>query len=255
MLMPELGITANIMSLFGFIIVLGIVVDDAIVTGEHIFSKLKAGEDPLEATVTGAKEIAVPVTFGILTTAVAFAPLAFQSGYMGSLAKQIPYVVIPVLIFSLIESKLVLPSHLKHLKINRKGKGLVTMVQRRVRLGLDYIIKRIYQPLLDLCVSWRYVTLALFVALGLGCLGFWLSGIMGFQSTPTVDRYYIYARLRMEDGTTFDQTAKRIKDITVTILPAGVFPCLPVAKLASEYTPMTSSSTLAKRITNGFFAL
>ncbi len=214
MLMPHLGITANIMSLFGFIIVLGIVVDDAIVTGEHIFSKLKTGMDPLEATVTGAKEIAVPVTFGILTTVVAFAPLAFQTGWMGSLAKQIPYVVIPVLIFSLVESKLVLPSHLKHLKINRQGNGMVTKLQRRVSQGLDFIIARIYQPLLDLCVRWRYITLSLFVALGLGCLGFWMSGIMGFQSVPSVDRYFIYAQLRMEDGTTFDQTAERIQEIT-----------------------------------------
>ena len=214
MLMPELGITANIMSLFGFIIVLGIVVDDAIVTGEHIFSKLKSGMDPLEATVSGAKEIAVPVTFGILTTAVAFAPLAFQTGWMGTLAKQIPYVVIPVLIFSLIESKLVLPSHLKHLKINRKGNGLITKIQRNVSRSLDLLIERIYQPALDFCVRWRYITLSLFAALGLACMGFWNSGIMGFESVPSVDRYFIYAQLRMEDDTSFDQTAVRVKEIT-----------------------------------------
>ncbi|MFK7911294.1 MAG: efflux RND transporter permease subunit [Akkermansiaceae bacterium] len=214
MLMPELGVTANIMSVFGFIIVLGIVVDDAIVTSEHIFAKLKTGMDPLEATVTGAKEIAVPVTFGILTTIVAFTPLAFQTGWMGSLAKQIPYVVIPVLIFSLVESKLVLPSHLKHLKINRGGHGPIASIQRAVSNGLDHLVSRVYQPFLNLCVQWRYVTLALFLALGLGCYGFWSSGIMGFQSVPSVDRYYIYAQLRMDDDTAFEVTDKRVSEIT-----------------------------------------
>ena len=213
-LMPEFGITANIMSIFGFIIVLGIVVDDAIVTGEHIFSKLKTGMDPLDATVAGAKEIAIPVTFGILTTIVAFTPLAFQTGWLGSLAKQIPYVVIPVLLFSLVESKLILPSHLKHLKINRRREGIITKTQRSVSNGLDLIISRIYQPCLNFCVRWRYITLTLFLALGLAFLGFWSSGVMGFESVPSVDRYYIYARLSMEDETPFETTDQRVKKIT-----------------------------------------
>lgn len=214
MLMPELGITANIMSVFGFIIVLGIVVDDAIVTGEHVYSKIRTGMDPLDATVTGTKEIAVPVTFGILTTVVAFTPLAFQTGWLGSLARQIPYVVIPVLLFSLVESKLVLPCHLKHMRINRGGRGIIASVQRTVSTGLDFFIDRAYQPLLDLSVRWRYVTLSVFVAVGLACFGFWSSGVMGFQSIPTVDRYFIFAQLRMEDESTFEQTEQRVQDIT-----------------------------------------
>lgn len=214
MLMPELGITANIMSVFGFIIVLGIVVDDAIVTGEHVYSKIRTGMDPLDATVTGTKEIAVPVTFGILTTVVAFTPLAFQTGWLGSLARQIPYVVIPVLLFSLVESKLVLPCHLKHMKISRGGRGIIASVQRTVSTGLDFFIDRAYQPLLDFSVRWRYVTLSVFVAVGLACFGFWSSGVMGFQSIPTVDRYFIFAQLRMEDESTFEQTEQRVQDIT-----------------------------------------
>lgn len=214
MLMPELGITANIMSVFGFIIVLGIVVDDAIVTGEHVYSKIRTGMDPLDATVTGTKEIAVPVTFGILTTVVAFTPLAFQTGWLGSLARQIPYVVIPVLLFSLVESKLVLPCHLKHMRINRGGRGIIASVQRTVSTGLDFFIDRAYQPLLDFSVRWRYVTLSVFVAVGLACFGFWSSGVMGFQSIPTVDRYFIFAQLRMEDESTFEQTEQRVQDIT-----------------------------------------
>lgn len=213
-LMPVMGITANIMSVFGFIIVLGIVVDDAIVTGEHIFSKLKTGMDPLEASVTGAKEIAVPVTFGVLTTIVAFIPLAFQTGWMGTLAKQIPFVVIPVLVFSLIESKLVLPSHLKHIKVNRSSRGIITRIQQGATNLLNYFIHSIYQPLLHLSVRWRYVTLSIFVAIGLTSVGFMMSGVMGFQSIPSVDRYYIFARLAMTEGTTFEETDAKVKAIT-----------------------------------------
>lgn len=214
LVMSIFGVTANIMSLFGFIIVLGIVVDDAIVTGEHIFSKLKTGMDPLDAAVSGAKEIAVPVTFGVLTTVVAFIPLAFQTGWMGTLAKQIPFVVIPVLIFSLIESKLVLPSHLKHLKVNRKKRGLITRIQQGASAMLEKFSSNIYQPLLKISVKYRYATLSIFLAIGLATAGLWSSGLMGFQAVPSVDRYFIYARLAMTEGTTFEETSKRVSDIT-----------------------------------------
>ena len=122
--MPWLGVTANMMSLFGFIIVLGLVVDDAIVTGENIFSKLRTGMDPLKASIVGTKEVATPVTFGIITTIVAFIPLMFLTGHEATYAKQIPPIIAPVLLFSLIESKLILPSHLKHVKVRRKKLGL-----------------------------------------------------------------------------------------------------------------------------------
>jgi multidrug efflux pump subunit AcrB len=214
MLMPSLGITANIMSLFGFIVVLGIVVDDAIVTGEHIFSKLKSGMKPLDAAVTGASEIAVPVTFGVLTTIVAFTPLAFLSGWLGTLARQIPYVVIPVLIFSWIESKLILPSHLKHIKVNRPSKGFITRTQQGASKALEWFVNRVYEPLLHLSVRWRYVTLSIFVAIGIAVIGLMSSGIMGFQSLPNVDRYFIFARLEMTHGTTFETTSEKIKDIS-----------------------------------------
>jgi len=208
MLMPAMGITANVMSLFGFIIVLGIVVDDAIVTSEHIYSKLKTGMDPLEATVLGTKEIAVPVTFGILTTVVAFIPLAFFDGWLGTLAKQVPYVVIPVLFFSLIESKLILPSHLRHLKINRESNSLITRIQRAASNGLDRIIEGIYKPSIILAVRFRYITLAIFLAIAMGSVGFMSSGVMGFESIPTVDRYYIVAKLRMVEGSTVTTNEK-----------------------------------------------
>ena len=213
MLMPTLDVSANIMSLFGFIIVLGIVVDDAIVTSEHIYSKLKTGMDPLEATVLGTKEIAVPVTFGILTTIVAFIPLAFFDGFLGTLAEQIPYVVIPVLLFSLVESKLILPSHLRNIEVNRDNNSIITRVQQGASKGLDYIIAKFYKPSIILAVRFRYVTLSLFLAIAMGSVGFMSSGVMGFESIPTVDRYYIVANLRMAEGSTFDLTHEQVEKI------------------------------------------
>ncbi|MEM7011117.1 MAG: efflux RND transporter permease subunit [Verrucomicrobiota bacterium] len=102
--MPVFGISANVMSVFGYIIVVGLVVDDAIVTSENIYSKLKTGMDPLEASVIGTKEVTTPVTFGVITTVVAFLPLLYFEGHWGTYARQIPPVVAPVLLFSLIES-------------------------------------------------------------------------------------------------------------------------------------------------------
>ena len=102
--MPIFGVTLNVMSLFGFILVLGIVVDDAIVTGENVYTHLKTAESGEQAAILGTQEVATPVTFGVLTTVAAFLPLAFIEGARGALFAQIPVVVIPVLLFSLIET-------------------------------------------------------------------------------------------------------------------------------------------------------
>lgn len=123
-MMPYFGLTANTMSLFGFIIVLGIVVDDAIITGENIYTRLRDDLTPLDAAVKGTKEVATPVTFGAITTVVAFVPLMFFDGYWSTWTTQIPPVVASVLVFSLIESKLILPSHLKHLRTHRNTQKL-----------------------------------------------------------------------------------------------------------------------------------
>jgi len=156
-LMYFLGVSINLWTLFGFIIVLGIVVDDAIVTAENIYSKHRLGMTSLEASVAGTKEVATPVTFGIITTIVAFIPLLYLSGWQGNIAKQIPFVIIPVLIFSLIESKFILPAHLKHIKTGRKPSkwNILTRAQQSIARGLEIAIDKVYQPALKLAVSFR----------------------------------------------------------------------------------------------------
>lgn len=213
LLMPFFGVSANMMSIFGFIIVLGIVVDDAIVTGESIFSKLRAGLPPLDAAVTGAKEVSTPVTFGILTTIVAFIPLLYVDGRIGHFAKQIPPIIAPVLIFSLVESKLILPAHLKHLKMGRTKLGFFARLQRSVAMGLEKFVEKVYQPLLDTALRHRLTTLCVFLAMGLSCVGLINGGHLGFVTTPTVERFNISARLRMAQDTPFERTDEVVKHL------------------------------------------
>ncbi|NRB73087.1 MAG: efflux RND transporter permease subunit [Verrucomicrobiales bacterium] len=213
LLMPWLGISANLMSVFGFIIVVGLVVDDAIVTGENIYSKLKTGMVPLEASVAGTKEVAVPVTFGVLTTIVAFLPLLYFDGTWGNFAKQIPPVVAPVLLFSLIETKLILPSHLKHLRLDRDRRNPIDRIQSKVANGLERFVERIYRPALKLALNQRYTVCSLFLAGALLMFGYAQGGGLGFVSMPSVDRLRITAYLDLPNDTPLEQTDTYIQRI------------------------------------------
>lgn len=217
LLMPWFGVTANLTSLFGYILVLGIVVDDAIVTGENVYSKLKTGMDPLEASVQGTKEVAVPVTFGVLTTVVAFLPLLYFEGWWGSFAKQIPPIVAPVLLFSLVESKLILPSHLKHLRVDRARIGAFGRFQKFFADGLEWVVVRLYRPSLELAVRHRAATISLFIAAGLLIAGYCQGGRIGFVSLPEVDRPRISAWLDLPDDTTLETTHAHIDRITAAV--------------------------------------
>lgn len=146
--MPFFNVSLNVMSLFGFILVLGIVVDDAIVTGENIYSHLKTSSSGEMAAINGAKEVAAPVTFGILTTVTAFLPMLFIEGNRGAIFAQIAIVVIPVLLFSLIESKFVLPAHLKHIKLRHENQkqNRFEKFQQNFADGFERAIIKFYQP-------------------------------------------------------------------------------------------------------------
>ena len=213
MLMPFFGLTANTMSIFAFIIVLGIVVDDAIVTGENIYTRLRENLTPLDATVLGTKEVATPVTFGAITTIVAFLPLAYFDGFWGNWTNQIPPVVATVIVFSLIESKLILPSHLKHLNTNRTRMGRFARFQKVIADSLERFIEKFYRPILKVAATHRYTTICLFLALALVGLGYHQSGKMGFVDMPKIERYRISAYLSMTDNTPFEETEKQIEHI------------------------------------------
>jgi len=216
-LMPWFGITANVMSLFGFIIVVGIIVDDAIITAENVYNKLREGGDPLEAAVSGTHEVAVPVTFGALTTIVAFIPLMFFEGFYGSYTSQIPPVVAAVLLFSLIESKLVLPSHLKYVRVNRKRLNPFERFQKKIADGLEAFVGRCYEPTLRFCTRHRYATISVFFALGMAAIGYFKSGALGFVNMPSIDRNRITASVRMPRDTPVEVTDKRVHHVEATV--------------------------------------
>ncbi|MGE4416861.1 acriflavine resistance protein B [Marinobacterium iners] len=213
LVMPLFGVTLNVLSLFGFILVLGIVVDDAIVTGENIYSHLRNAESGLQASIRGTQEVAVPVTFGVLTTVAAFLPIGFIEGARGALFAQIPVVVIPVLLFSLIESKFVLPAHLKHLKLRQnevEQQGRLSQMQQRFADGFERMILKYYQPLLALSLKHRLTTLALFSGVFILILAFILSGWTRFVFFPRVEADTARASLTMPSGTPFEVTDRHI---------------------------------------------
>jgi multidrug efflux pump subunit AcrB len=213
MLMPYFGLTANTMSVFAFIIVLGIVVDDAIITGENIYTRLREKVTPLDAAVLGTKEVATPVTFGAITTIVAFIPLSYFPGYWGNWTNQIPPIVAAVLIFSLVESKLILPSHLKHLSTNRKRLGGFARFQKKIADSLEVFVQKVYRPVLTTATHHRYTTLALFLALALAGFGYHQGGKIGFVDMPKIERYRITAYLSMVDNTPFAETDEKLLHI------------------------------------------
>jgi multidrug efflux pump subunit AcrB len=211
--MPLFGVSINLMSLFAFILVLGIVVDDAIVTGENVYSHLQRGEDPLKAAINGTREVAVPVTFGILTTAAAFLPLAFQTG-RGSWYAAITFVVVPVLLFSLIESKFILPAHLKHVRPLSNNPSRLSQFQQKVARSLEVLIEKFYQPALAQAMRWRYATLALMIAVFIMVLGTLVSGHTKFVFFPRIQSEIATANLIMPSGTAFNSTDSYVKAIT-----------------------------------------
>jgi len=212
-LMPELGVTINLVTLFAFILVLGIVVDDAIVTGENIYTHLRRGDDRLEGSIAGTREIAVPVTFGVLTTVAAFVPLLMIEGTRGDIFAQIPLVVIPVLLFSLVESKLILPAHMKHVHAREERENTLVRLQQRVAAGLEHFIRRVYQPLLDGALRRRYLTLALFLGISFVIVSFVISGRYGFTFFPRVESETARVSLQMPVGTAAETTAGHVNRI------------------------------------------
>lgn len=214
--MPELGISVNLISLFAFILVLGIVVDDAIVTGENIYNHLNKGDKPLDAAINGTKEVAVPVTFGVITTMVAFLPLAFMGGGWGVFYSQIPYIVIPVLIFSLVESKFILPAHIGHMKAASKEKepNKLIQYQQKFAKGFEKAILKFYKPLLAFVLHRWFLSLVIFVSILLIVWATISSGITRFVYFPRIQSEIARVSLQMPEGTPFEVTDSYVEKIT-----------------------------------------
>lgn len=212
-MMSWFDISVNMISAFAFILVLGIVVDDAIVVGENVYTRIQGGENPKEAAWKGTHEVGVVVIFGVLTTMAAFTPMLGLSGVSGKIWPNIPLVVIPVLFFSLLQSKFVLPSHLAMLKpSSAMGKvGPITRVQRFVAGGLEKFVEKIYTPFLAWALRFRYLVLSFFIAVLVTSFGLVGGGWIPFEFMPKVEGEVLTAKLEMPMGVPFSQTEDAIE--------------------------------------------
>ncbi|UWX55660.1 efflux RND transporter permease subunit [Maribacter litopenaei] len=216
-LLPLIGISVNMISMFGFLVVLGIVVDDAIVVGENVYEYRQKGLSPMKAAIAGTKDVSLPVTFSIVTTIIAFVPLLFMPGETGKFRQPLPAVVIVILSVSLIEALFILPSHLAHLKKEETKNKWVRKLegwQRSFATGFDNFIENRYRPILDKCLQYRYITLCAAVTLLLIVGGYGYSGHMGMIMMPEVAADEIECGVRLPVGTTPDQAAKVAKEIS-----------------------------------------
>jgi multidrug efflux pump subunit AcrB len=213
-LMPFFDVTINLSSLFGFILVLGIVVDDAIVVSEHVDTLRQRGMGMIEAAIQGTREVAVPITFGVLTTVIAFLPMAWGASDYLLMFKPIAIIFILVLLIALIETKIILPSHLAH---RTPGLGrladILDPVHRFSDRTLHRLVGHIYRPALQWCASRRYTAIAGFVGGLLVLCAFFFSGRILWIFFPRVPSERIEARLTMLDGTPFEVTEGHIQRI------------------------------------------
>ncbi|MBK8973956.1 MAG: efflux RND transporter permease subunit [Hahellaceae bacterium] len=210
LVMPLFDVSINMISLFGFIVVLGIVVDDAIVTGENIYRHLQHHEAPLDAVIKGAEEVSIPVTFGVLTTMVAFLPMAFIEGSRGQMFSQIVIVVLPIFFFSLLESKLILPTHLRHIRLGRGESRGISRWQENFAEGFERWVLRVYQPALARILEYRYTFLAVCVGVLVILFALLSSGWMRFVFFPRVQSEIAQATLYMPTGTPFSMTDAQV---------------------------------------------
>jgi multidrug efflux pump subunit AcrB len=208
-----LGVTITMISLFGLIIVLGLVVDDAIVIGENIDAEREAGYEGPAAAVRGANGVLSPVFVGVLTTVAAFAPLLVTGGTFGDITRAIPLVVISVLLISLLEAFCILPSHLSH--AGTWSRGVIKQVQGRIAGGIAFIRERFVRPGVAFAARWRYATLGLALAFFVFCIGLLANGNVRFIFFPQIEGNNISATVTMPEGTPFERTDAAIRQMSL----------------------------------------
>ena len=225
--MPFTGMTINMMTLFAFILVLGIVVDDAIIIAERIHYRQDKTGEGLKGAILGTQEVAIPVIFGVLTTVAAFSPFMMVPGMMGNFTRAIPLIVVPVLLFSLIESQFVLPYHLSHHAPKQSGKNpnLVVRAWNGFFDGfahmLEWFVRVIYTPVLRMAINWRYLTASIAVASLVLTAGLIYGGLVEFVFMPEMDSDNIIVTLTMPEETPAEITARAIENIENASLELG----------------------------------
>lgn len=223
LLMPTLDVSFNMISLFAFILTLGIVVDDAVVVGEAIYHKQQEGLRGLDAAIAGVREVAAPVVFAVLTTIIAFIPMLFVPGVSGKFMRNIPLIVIAVFSLSLVESLLILPAHLAHSSNERPTGflGLVSFLQRKFGDAFDRGVARFYPIVARPVLEFRYATLAAGIGILMLAGAVVGAGLVKFTFLPKVEGDEVTVNLRMPYGTPAETTefwTARLVDTAEAIL-------------------------------------
>lgn len=211
------GQTINMLSLFGIIMALGIVVDDAIVVGEHAETKAREGLSSIDAAVEGAKRMAAPVLSASLTTIAAFTPLLIISDIIGQIIRGIPFVIIAVIIASLVECFFVLPGHMRGALKRRKRAGKWAL-RERFDNGFQRFKEGFFRPLVTHAVTSRYTTLAIAVAALIVSVGLMAGGRVGFVFFPSPEADKVYANVQMVAGTPKKQTILMLSELERALL-------------------------------------
>ena len=217
-LLPLFDVSINMISLFTFILVLGIVVDDAIVVGENIHIHLKRGLSGVDAALEGAYQVAKPVIFAVLTTMVTFSPMILVEGATGKIWKIIPVVTIVVLMFSLIESLTILPAHLAHMKLDEKKKenkflAWWSKIQLSIHNRLQSFIKNRYIPFLELALRNRGNTVAISISIFILTVGLVASGFIRFNFFPPLEADIVIAGVEYPEGTPVSLTKSGLEQV------------------------------------------
>lgn len=220
LLLPLLGVSINMVSMFAFIIALGIVVDDAVVVGENTYSYIQEGLAPLEAAIKAVREVAMPVTFSVLTNIATFLPLAFIPGTMGKVFSVIPAVVVSTFVISLVECLVVLPAHLAHgTRSGRRGRGIGAWLHARQQAFSQAVSRWIrvhYGGALDRILHHRWLILSVAVAILVSVIGYSLSGRLGMTTFPEVESDYAQCSIVFPYGTPVERTVEAAREaITV----------------------------------------
>ena len=214
--LPMFDISINMISLFGFILVLGIVVDDAIVIGESAYTEIEENGKSIDNVIAGAKRVAMPATFGVLTTMVAFVPMLTVEGGMGAIWESIAWVVILCLAFSLVESKLILPAHIANMKYSKQKGEKANAFQRfrnKFAGAIKSFVDNYYRPFLKKCLHYRYTTLASFVGLLILMAGLMSGGIVRWVFFPDIPSDFVQANVEMQPGTSETRTIEVLNSV------------------------------------------
>ena len=212
--LPMFGVSLNFLSFFAILLVIGVIVDDAIVVGENIHKEVESGRNKgIDAAVIGTQLVVKPIIFGVLTTMIMFSPWMLLPGPERQFTAQVTYVVIAALSFSLIESLLILPAHLSHMKPQSfdGASGVLLRVQRSIADSLIWFADNLFKPVLEMAIRFRYATVTFFISLFVIAVSMLLNNIVPAAMMPKVESNLVMANITMPDGTPFERT-QRVSD-------------------------------------------